>query len=132
MTTQIATTTEQSQRLIDCGVPIDTADMSRNTDTDELFCEPYRERSIEQKGDEIPAWSLMGLFDILSRQGEFSATFGLMYCCIEIKEYAEYKNPSKNLSITRILEQKTLFELTPFKAAVNMIEYLVDNGRLKV
>ena len=126
MTTQIATTTEQSQRLIDCGVPIDTADMSRNTDTNELFLEPYRERGIEQKGDEIPTWSLTGLFDMLSRQGVFSLTFGMMSCCIEINEYDKYKKSRGRFSTTHIMGG------TALKVAVNTIGYLANKGRLKV
>lgn len=63
MTTQIATTQEQSARLLKCGVPSESADMSIDTDTDKLYLSAYSERV--DKVHEVPAWSLSNLFGLL-------------------------------------------------------------------
>lgn len=41
MKTQLATTQEQSSRLLQCGVSADTADMGIDTDTEKLYINLY-------------------------------------------------------------------------------------------
>jgi hypothetical protein len=58
MKTNIATTSEQSDRLLRCGVSADTADMMF-TPHNTLSVEPYKE-ALKDRGY-IPAWSLSAL-----------------------------------------------------------------------
>ena len=44
MKTNICTTQDQSARLLKCGVPAESADMSIDTDTDKLYLGAYSER----------------------------------------------------------------------------------------
>ena len=63
MKTNICTTQDQSARLLKCGVPAESADMSIDTDTDKLYLGAYSERV--DKVHEVPAWSLSRLLTLL-------------------------------------------------------------------
>lgn len=63
MKTNIATTSDQSARLLKCGVPAESADMSIDTDTNKLYLGAYSERV--DKVHEVPAWSLSRLLELL-------------------------------------------------------------------
>ena len=63
MERQIATNRLQSDRLLKCGVPAESADMSIDTDTDKLYLGAYSERV--DKVHEVPAWSLSRLLSLL-------------------------------------------------------------------
>ena len=63
MKTNICTTQDQSARLLKCGVPAESADMSIDTDTDKLYLGAYSERV--DKVHEVPAWSLSRLLSLL-------------------------------------------------------------------
>lgn len=67
MKTTIATTKEQSGRLIACGVSIDTADMMF-TPHNTLSTEPYK--SVLKNRDYSPAWSLSALCWLLPKEIE--------------------------------------------------------------
>ena len=62
MKTNIATTPEQSQRLLACGVPADTADMMY-TPHNTLSTEPYKE-ALKNRWYS-PAWSLSRLLELM-------------------------------------------------------------------
>lgn len=81
----IATTQDQSQRLLRCGVSSDTADMSIRTITAPMMCEDvawqtpmlltltYSEAKDIYRGDDItPAWSLSSLLDVLPKEPAFA------------------------------------------------------------
>ena len=63
MKTNICTTQDQSARLLKCGVPAESADMSIDTDTDKLYLGAYSERV--DKVHEVPAWTLCRLLSLL-------------------------------------------------------------------
>ena len=63
MKTNICTTQDQSARLLKCGVPAESADMSIDTDTDKLYLGAYSERV--DKVHEVPAWSFSRLLSLL-------------------------------------------------------------------
>lgn len=78
MNTNIATTKGQSDRLLRCGVPADTADMSIRTITEPMIKDiaewetpllltmPYSSAKDIYRGDYIePAWSLSALLGLL-------------------------------------------------------------------
>lgn len=86
MNNGIATTPhEQSQRLLACGVPADTADMAYATNDDILLTAPYAEmRDRFKETNCIPAWSLNALFSII-----------LNFLNTEAKEY-RFQNHIRN------------------------------------
>lgn len=63
MKTNIATTKDQSQRLLRCGVSADTADMARYED-DEVSMMPW-DWTTGSYGGTFPAWSLSALLSLL-------------------------------------------------------------------
>lgn len=65
MKTNIATTREQSARLLQCGVSADTADMARYED-DEVPMMPW-DWTTGSYGGTFPAWSLSALFGLLPK-----------------------------------------------------------------
>ena len=66
MKTNICTTQDQSARLLRCGVPAESADMSIDADTDKLYLSAYSERV--DKVHEVPAWSLSRLLSLLPKE----------------------------------------------------------------
>ena len=91
---KICTSLEQSQKLIELGIDIKTADMYFNTHQDGYF--PIGNSKIDwdlvHYDEAIPAWSLSALIDILSDTltDEDGVVFGLNIK----KNFIEYYNPS--------------------------------------
>lgn len=67
MKTNIATTKEQSRRLLDCGVPAETADMHIDN-YGELWASPYKDNQRKDEKDFTPAWSLSALCGLLPKE----------------------------------------------------------------
>ncbi len=124
MTTQIATTQEQSARLLKCGVQAESADMSIDTDTDKLYLSAYSERV--DKVHEVPAWSLSRLLTLLPYKIpcgyfefwldvapiDYGKQWSMGYYCIE-----------KPRTIKGLTHTESLIE-----CAVQEIEWLSANG----
>ena len=79
MTTNIATTKEQSARLLQCGVSTESADMSwvrgaANVSDGNLSLHPYRRmqrinwQSMRGRSEIVPAWSLSALLGLLPKK----------------------------------------------------------------
>ena len=74
---QICTTIEQSQRLLELGLKPETADMCWFNDMQKPFCAPYKcfvDRAQDMKWVIYPAWSLHRLLEIYSTPDE--------HCCV--------------------------------------------------
>lgn len=67
MKTTIATTKEQSGRLIACGMSADTADMIGVEPDYDYICEPWSLMQGQDTRGYFPAWSLSRLLDILPK-----------------------------------------------------------------
>lgn len=67
MKTNIATTQDQSQRLLRCGVSADTADMYIDN-YDEVWAAPYKDNQRKNEKGFLPAWSLSALCKLLPRE----------------------------------------------------------------
>ncbi len=64
MERKIATTQEQSARLLRCGVSADTADMYISN-YGELWAAPYKDNQRKNEKGFVPAWSLSALLGLL-------------------------------------------------------------------
>lgn len=76
---QICTTKEQSQRLLDLGLKPETADMCWFNDMQKPFCAPYKcfvDRAQDMKWVIYPAWSLHRLLCMLDYDN--ADTFNIM------------------------------------------------------
>jgi len=106
---KICTSLEQSKKLIELGVDVDTSDMVylRSYFEDEgeynLLVGSYHEGYMEKDDgtliqifdEHIPAWSLAALIDILPRFIEFK---GDKYYLRFMKEYVEYANDEVSIT----------------------------------
>ena len=124
MKTNICTTQDQSARLLKCGVPAESADMSIDTDTDKHYLGAYSERV--DKVHEVPAWSLNRLLTLLPFKihsckyeywldiapMDYGKQWSIGYYCIE--------KPKVIKGLTRM---DSLIE-----CAVQEIEWLTANG----
>ena len=118
MKTNIATTQDQSQRLLRCGVPADTADMCYDSgalslmDYDSAVHERDSRREIYEV---IPAWSLSALLGLLPK--EIGIAVGA------------YPGSDKHTCFTLIdPDLEPIVADTAIEAVVHMIEQLTNNG----
>ncbi len=127
---KICTSIEQSQKFIELGISLDTADMYHAPDANIIVAEPYitkaeNETLIPAYKGAIPAWS-------------FSALLGLMpdkisinnesYYLFFTKKSVEFRGP-----ITWDGQKAKSFEMDNIlDAAFEMICWLIEQGFIKV
>ncbi len=132
MNTNIATTQDQSERLLRCGVPADTADMARYED-DEVPMMPWN-WATGSYGGTFPAWSLSALLGLMPKEIDID---GYPY---RISIYYEdsdepvignqwclYYKPKKHNEKSRI-DDVTMYAPDLIECAVLMVEWLTANG----
>ena len=144
MKSQIATTKEQSLRLLRCGVSADTADMCLSTRTrryDGTFIAKKHQTtnlwigypcSRTTSGDEelenIPAWSLGALLGLLPK--EICDENGDSYHFSLAQEYpsnADYRAAYKYYSVDEC-DYVGRRSSQPIEACVQLIEWLTENN----
>lgn len=109
----IATDKSQSARLLQCGVPAESADMAIDIDTDKLYLGAYSERV--DKVHEIPAFSLSALLGLMPK--EMGIAVGA------------YPSSDKHTCFTLIDPGvDPVVADTAIEAVVQMIEQLTANG----
>lgn len=141
MKTQIATTQDQSSRLLRCGVPADTADMmwSRLDETRDhsLYAIPwYTPRLPNRKitDNNFPAWSLSALLGLLPKEIDID---GYPYrISIYFENHDEpvignqwclYYKPKKHNEKSRI-DDVPMYAPDLIECAVQMIIWLINYG----
>ena len=126
MNTKICTDIEQSEKLIEFGIDVNTADMCHRFrwSNDSFILLPCAEKAREPITDDIPAWSLSALlklmpFQIMRNKLRYSISFwkghnreGDTYC---------YEYISKYLSNKELKLFKTKHRNNPVDAAFEMI-----------
>lgn len=127
MKTNIATTQDQSDRLLRCGVSADTADMARYED-DEVPMMPW-DWTTGSYGGTFPAWGLSALLWLLPKEIYEEETgdsyfFSLAKEFPLSKEYGAAYIPcwDKGDAIVRKRDND------PIEACVQLIEWLSENG----
>lgn len=126
MKTNIATTQEQSQRLLRCGVPADTADIARYED-DEVPMMPW-DWTTGSYGGTFPAWSLSALLGLLPK--EICDENGDSYYFSLAQEYpsnADYRAAYKYYSVDEC-DYVGRRSSQPIEACVQLIEWLTENN----
>ena len=124
MKTNICTTQDQSARLLRCGVPAESADMSIDTDTDKLYLGAYSERV--DKVHEVPAWSLSRLLSVLPLKiqcGNFEFWLDVAPINFSTQWSIGYYCTEKPRTIKGLTHTESLIE-----CAVQEIEWLSANG----
>jgi hypothetical protein len=120
---QVCTTKEQSQHLLDLGLKPETVDMSIITtpidcDGIKYSLTPYSEINHPKIFGAIPAWSLHGLIEMMPTvitQDDYSLILGVNATCVYYAddEYAEtFNDPECNL----------------YDCVVKCIEWLIKEG----
>lgn len=118
MTTNIATTKEQSARLLQCGVDPETADMMF-TPHNTLSAGPYKE--VLKNRYYFPAWSLSALLNLMPRTVTHKGRTNILGLYHE----EEKDGGGWNYSCPGIVY---FVEDTPFEAVCKMIEWLTANN----
>ena len=144
MTTNIATTREQSVRLLQCGVDPKTADMCLSTRIRRIDGTPiakksqttnlwvgypcWRITSSDEELENLPAWSLSALLSLLPKEicdeNDNSFYFSLTKELPLTNEYCAVYLPCRddNSSIVRKRDND------PIEACVQLIEWLIANN----
>lgn len=132
MERQIATTQEQSQRLLRCGVSADTADMMF-TPHNTLSTEPYKE-ALKDRGY-IPAWSLSRLLDLLPREIDIDGYPYRISIYFENPEepvignqWCLYYKPKKNTEKSCYIDDVPMYAPDLIECAVLMVEWLTRHN----
>lgn len=147
MERQIATTKEQSDRLLQCGVPAESADMSYQfiddcvNNTDNPICntpkEQYNTLIGYGFGDSrihiTPAWSLSALLGLLptSLLGPTGNEYMLELSKLRMHRVWEvqwYNGRSRFITYDKQKKFCKLWSKSPIEACVRTIEWLVENG----
>lgn len=137
MERQIATTQDQSARLLRCGVSADTADMTLRTETGEVNFSRYSlETELKFYGYDdpkrhieiVPAWSLSALLGLLPKEicdecGD-SFYFSLAKEFPLSEEYGAAYIPCWDNGDAIVRKRDN----NPNEACVQLIEWLKDNG----
>lgn len=129
MKTTIATTKEQSDRLLRCGVSVDTADMCYDSGTLSLmkYHDAICERDSRGENYEVvPAWSLSALLELLPKfipdaGGDFSYALKIQPCNLPgwtVCYYAYSLDKGKGYHRSEDV----------IEACVQLIEWLTANG----
>ena len=124
MKTNIFTTQDQSARLLKCGVPAESANMSIDTDTDKIYLGAYLERV--DKVHEVPAWTLSRLLSLLPFKipcGNFEFSLDVAPINFGTQWSIGYYCTEKPRTIKGLTHNENLIECT-----VQEIEWLTING----
>lgn len=136
MKTNIATTIEQSQRLLRCGVSADTADMCYDSGALSLmdYDSAVHERDSRRENYEVtPAWSLSRLLSLLptSIMSPLGNEYMLELSKRRMHNVWEVQWVYSRSRFTTYNKQKVfqkLWDKSPIEACVKAIEWLSENG----
>ncbi len=132
MKTNIATTSEQSDRLLRCGVSADTADMMF-TPHNTLSVEPYKE-ALKDRGY-IPAWSLSALLELLPKAIDIDGYTYRMSAYFEDpdepvigNQWCLFYKPKKSTEKSHYIDDVPMYAPDLIECAVLMVEWLTRHN----
>lgn len=131
MKTEIATTRDQSARLLKCGVSAESADMARYED-DEVPMMPW-DWTTGSYGGTFPAWSLSRLLSLLPTS--ITSPLGNEYM-LELSKRRMHNvwevqwvySSSRFTTYDKHKVFQKLWNKSPIEACVKAIEWLTSNG----
>ena len=115
MKTNIATTQDQSRRLLACGVSADTADMHIDN-YGELWASPYKDNQRKDEKGFTPVWSLSALLSIMPD----------LEHCFSLWKFEE--DDTYAADATMVNPDFRVDANDPIEACVGLIEILHANG----
>lgn len=131
MKSQIATTREQADRLLKCGVLVSTADMHWDNKT---LDEPFLDTGEVADKWDIPAWSLSRLLALLPKEIEIDGYPYRISIYFENpdepvigNQWCLYYKPKKHNEKSRI-DDVTMYAPDLIECAVLMVEWLTANN----
>lgn len=134
MERQIATTSEQSSRLLRCGVSADTADMIGIEPNYGYECEPWSSMQGQDTRGYFPAWSLSALFGLLPKVIDIDGYAYRISIYFESPEepvignqWCLYYKPVKYTEKSRI-DDVAMYAENLLECTVLMAEYLYEHG----
>ena len=124
----IATTQDQSQRLLRCGVSADTADMSwvvLSDDTETLTAIPNLAQS---EVINYPAWSLSRLLELLPKR--INDEYNYQKYGFKIEYSLTFNDAPWQITYKcgTLVKPGYFFDKSPIEACVKAIEWLTENG----
>lgn len=124
----IATTQDQSQRLLRCGVSADTADMSwvvLSDDTETLTAIPNLAQS---EVINYPAWSLSRLLELLPKR--INDEYNYQKYGFKIEYSLTFNDAPWQITYKggTLVNPGYFFDKSPIEACVKAIEWLTENG----
>lgn len=132
MKSNIATTSEQSLRLLRCGVSADTADMARYID-DSVPMMPW-DWTTGSYGGTFPAWSLSALLGLLPKEINIDGYKYRISIYFESpdepvigNQWCLYYKPNKHNEKSRI-DDVPMYAPDLIECSILMIEWLTNNG----
>ena len=134
MKSNIATDGSQSQRLLRCGVPADTADMIGVEPDYGYECEPWSSMQGHDTHGYFPAWSLSALLGLLPKEIDIDGYKYRISIYFESpdepvigNQWCLYYKPKKHSEKSRI-DDVPMYAPDLIESAVKMIEWLTANG----
>ena len=137
----IATTVEESERLVRCGVSGERADLSIRTITEPAMCEdvawyspmlltlPYGEAKDIYRGDDVvPAWSLSALLGLLPKEVFDKDGNGFYFSLAQEFPACDDYNAVYKRCWEDGEELVGKAAVCPIEACVQLIEWLAANG----
>lgn len=133
MKTNIATTQEQSDRLLSCGVSADTADMARYED-DSVPMMPW-DWTTGSYGGTFPAWSLSALLRLLPKEIDIDGYPYRISIYFENpdepvigNQWCLFYKPKKNAEKSHYIDDVPMYAPDLIECAVLMVEWLTENN----
>ena len=128
MENKICTSLEQSKKLIELGIDVNTADMY--WDYDVIKHEDYPMVMDEQFDDTcIPAWSLSALLELIKNSVGSNVTFELVYLPSTTNGRGERLNETFRFSVDDIFTEMDIYEKEPIDAVYSMVVWLSENKK---
>ena len=145
MESKICISIDQSKKLIELGIDVNSADMFWAPDVNIIVAEPYiikteDETLIPAYDGAIPAWSLSALLKLLPSEFEETGSFGTSKYKIDIRKYKSidemdvYQIAYGNYLIGNSMGWKdminTEWKEDPIDAAFDMVCWLLENKKI--
>ena len=134
MESRIATSIEQSKKLIELGINVNTADMRWEAESVNFNREipiQYEERpKVGFLKPYLPAWSLSALLGLIKNSVGSNVTVELVYLPSTTNGRGERLNETFRFSVDDIFTEMDIYEKEPIDAVYSMVVWLSENKKI--